>query len=328
MRSAAPPIKCARSPFRERTSPPRANPVRSHHSSVAPVEVFHPTGQGRRNTGANVCSGIEAPRSGAKGEVWAGALRPFRIDYAKIEAIGAAVEGGNSETTMTPTRSQQRDPWNKGCLIGQKCQLKSKDVRTIRIRLQLEERRRDLALFKSGNRRQAQRLRYPPAENRRCVCRREGAGSSDRGPEEDWSAGAGPDHRANTPAIGEWLAAVGGGKVQYLFPVRFRQPSHLSTAQYARIVHQWVECTGLNGSAYRALTHHVGTKRHRFTRRPATAIRCSCRSDTPHWKALSAISGSGGRCPRHLGTGPAIGERDGKGRAGEQAKHARLLGDG
>jgi HAMP domain-containing protein len=28
------------------------------------------------------------------------------------------------------------------------------------------------------------------------------------------------------------------------------------------------------------------------------ASRCSCRSDTRNWKALSAISGSGGRCPR------------------------------
>ena len=71
-------------------------------------------------------------------------------------------------------------------------------------------------------------------------------------------------------ALGEWLAAVGGGKVRYLFPGRFRQPPHLSTAQHARIVHQWVECAGLNGSAYGALTHCAGTKRHRFTRRPAT----------------------------------------------------------
>src|SRR5204862_124828 len=38
-------------------------------------------------------------------------------------------------------------PWNKGRLIGQKRPLKPKDVWAIRVRLQLEQRRRDLALF-------------------------------------------------------------------------------------------------------------------------------------------------------------------------------------
>src|SRR5215831_13767745 len=38
-------------------------------------------------------------------------------------------------------------PWNKGRLIGQKRPLKPKEVWAIRVRLQLEQRRRDLALF-------------------------------------------------------------------------------------------------------------------------------------------------------------------------------------
>ena len=38
-------------------------------------------------------------------------------------------------------------PWNKGRLTGQKRPLKPKEVWAIRIRLQLERRRRDLALF-------------------------------------------------------------------------------------------------------------------------------------------------------------------------------------
>jgi integrase len=51
-------------------------------------------------------------------------------------------------------------------------------------------------------------------------------------------------------AVGEWLAGLGDGKGRYLFPSRFRERPHLSTRQYARIVHRWVECAGLNGSAY------------------------------------------------------------------------------
>src|SRR6266852_3303637 len=38
-------------------------------------------------------------------------------------------------------------PWNKGRLTGQKRPLKPKDVWAIRVRLQLQHRERDLALF-------------------------------------------------------------------------------------------------------------------------------------------------------------------------------------
>jgi hypothetical protein len=58
--------------------------------------------------------------------------------------------GTASETTMTtenPISSCRRAAWNKGRLIGQKCPLKSKDVWTVRVRLQLEGRRRELAMF-------------------------------------------------------------------------------------------------------------------------------------------------------------------------------------
>jgi hypothetical protein len=61
------------------------------------------------------------------------------------------VEGvGLPETTMSTDiqiPSRQRDPGNKGRLIGQKRPLKPKDVWTIPVRLQLEGRRRDLAMF-------------------------------------------------------------------------------------------------------------------------------------------------------------------------------------
>ena len=37
---------------------------------------------------------------------------------------------------------------------------------------------------------------------------------------------------------------------RYLFPSRFRAQPHLSTRQYARIVHAWVEKAGLDSDAY------------------------------------------------------------------------------
>ena len=45
---------------------------------------------------------------------------------------------------ISPARC--REPWNKGRLIGQKRPLKPKDVWSIRVRLQLEGRKRDLAM--------------------------------------------------------------------------------------------------------------------------------------------------------------------------------------
>ena len=42
---------------------------------------------------------------------------------------------------------QQHTPWNKGKLVGQKPPLKLKEIWAIRVRLQLSNRSRDLALF-------------------------------------------------------------------------------------------------------------------------------------------------------------------------------------
>jgi integrase len=43
-----------------------------------------------------------------------------------------------------------REPWNKGKLVGQKAPLKVEDIWAIRVRLQLYDRTRELALFNLG----------------------------------------------------------------------------------------------------------------------------------------------------------------------------------
>lgn len=48
---------------------------------------------------------------------------------------------------MKTTATNSRQPWNKGKLIGQKAPLRLRDIWAIRVRLQLAERIRDLALF-------------------------------------------------------------------------------------------------------------------------------------------------------------------------------------
>jgi integrase len=45
------------------------------------------------------------------------------------------------------SNTSHREPWNKGKLVGQKAPLKLKDIWAIRVRLQLSDCTRDLALF-------------------------------------------------------------------------------------------------------------------------------------------------------------------------------------
>jgi hypothetical protein len=50
--------------------------------------------------------------------------------------------------------------------------------------------------------------------------------------------------------IQAWLADIRSRSTRYLFPSRVRTQPHLSTRQYARIVHSWVASAGLDCSAY------------------------------------------------------------------------------
>ena len=51
-------------------------------------------------------------------------------------------------------------------------------------------------------------------------------------------------------SIQAWPFKVAAKNSKYLFPSRFRAQPHLSTRQYVRIVHVWVESAGLDSSAY------------------------------------------------------------------------------
>lgn len=48
---------------------------------------------------------------------------------------------------MNTTATYSHQPWNKGKLVGQKAPLRLRDIWAIRVRLQIAERTRDLALF-------------------------------------------------------------------------------------------------------------------------------------------------------------------------------------
>ena len=159
----------------------------------------------------------------------------------------------SSEKTMTaetPIPARQRDPWNKGRMIGQKRPLKPKDVWTIRVRLQLESRKRDLAMFNLAI---DSKLRGCDLVRLRVDDVLAGGSVRDRATVVQKKTGRPVQFEITEQArsaIGDWLAAFDTHRSRDLFPSRFRQQPHFSTRQYARIVHRWVERAGLDSSAY------------------------------------------------------------------------------
>jgi integrase len=156
------------------------------------------------------------------------------------------------ETTMETDLSVpavRRDPWNKGRLIGQKRPLKPKDVWTIRVRLQMEGRRRDLAMFNLAI---DSKLRDCDLVRLRIDDVFAGGRVRDRATVIQKKTGRPVQFEITEQtraAVGEWLAALGAREARSLFPSRLRGKPHLSTLQYARIVHRWADRAGLDSSA-------------------------------------------------------------------------------
>jgi len=50
----------------------------------------------------------------------------------------------------TAAKATYREPWNKGKIVGQKAPFKLKDIWALRVRFQMENRERELALFNLG----------------------------------------------------------------------------------------------------------------------------------------------------------------------------------
>jgi Phage integrase family len=186
----------------------------------------------------------------------------------------------------------QNVPWNRGRLTGQRRPLKPKDVWAIRVRLQLEHRARDLALFNlaiDSKLRGCDLVRLQVDD----VCA--GDRVRDRATVIQKKTGRPVQFEITEQtraSIRDWLPEVDARNGQYLFPSRFRALPHLSTRQNARIVHAWVESAGLDGSAYGKRTRYVGRRLPKSTRRRATCEPSNCSLGTRSSKARCGTSAS------------------------------------
>ncbi|MBO0145516.1 tyrosine-type recombinase/integrase [Agrobacterium sp. Ap1] len=145
---------------------------------------------------------------------------------------------------------RNRNPWNKGILVGQKRPLQPKNVWSIRVRLEMSGAIRDLALFNLAI---DSKLRACDLVKLRVEDLWSGSFIRDRATiiQKKTKRPVQFEVTEQTKtALVAWLPFVRRNGGSYLFPSRRKTSHHLSTRQYARIVHRWVASIGLDTSAY------------------------------------------------------------------------------
>ncbi len=146
--------------------------------------------------------------------------------------------------------NQSREPWNKGKLIGQKPPLKPKDIWAIRIYLQNARQVRDLALFNLAI---DSKLRGCDLVNLRVRDVTHGNQVSTRAMIVQRKTQRPVQFELTEPtrvAVSAWMGKAKLKPEEYLFPSRLARSPHVSTRQYARIVHHWVAAIGLDSTVY------------------------------------------------------------------------------
>jgi len=146
--------------------------------------------------------------------------------------------------------SQPRQPWNKGKLVGQKAPLKLKDIWAIRVRLQLRCKVRDLALFNLAI---DSKLRACDLVKLRVSDVSHGGQVASRAMVMQQKTGRPVQFEITTltrEAVQAWIKKADLSPSDFLFTSRVADSLHLSTRQYARIVHRWVDDAGLETGSY------------------------------------------------------------------------------
>ena len=148
---------------------------------------------------------------------------------------------------LTPTT---REPWNKGKLVGQKFPFKLKEIWAIRVRLQMMSRCRDLALFNLAI---DSKLRACDLTKLRVrdVCLGTRVAPRATVTQQKTQRPVQFEIIEQTrDSVEGWIRAAELSASDFLFPSRIHASPHLSTRQYARIVHRWIISIGLDDTAY------------------------------------------------------------------------------
>ena len=145
---------------------------------------------------------------------------------------------------------QVRVPWNKGKLVGQKPPLKLKEIWAIRIRLEIADNVRDLALFNLAIDSKLRscdlvKLRVLDIAHNGTVASRAMVMQQKTHQPVQFEIS-----EQTKSSVSRWIEKAGLSGEDYLFKSRFKDSPHLSTRQYARLIEQWVSQIGLDPTAY------------------------------------------------------------------------------
>jgi integrase len=162
----------------------------------------------------------------------------------------------------TPTTAN-RAPWNKGKLTGAKPPLRPKHVWSIRTKLQIEGRTRDLAMFNLAI---DSKLRGCDVVALKVDDVAPGGYAVDRATVRQKKTGQSvrfeiTEHARQ--AVDDYLRTTGKKPGEFLFSGRDGPGRNISTRQYARLVSEWIASIGLD-------PHLFGT--HSLRRTKATLI--------------------------------------------------------
>ena len=137
---------------------------------------------------------------------------------------------------METSNSHHHEPWNKGKLIGQKAPLKLKEIWAIRVRLELSQRTRDLALFNLAI---DSKLRACDLVKLKVRDISHGDKVTSRAIVIQQKTGRPVQFEITEQtrkSVSEWIKTSELKSDSFLFPSRIHDSLHLSTRQYARIV--------------------------------------------------------------------------------------------
>jgi len=151
---------------------------------------------------------------------------------------------------MNATATINHQPWNKGKLVGQKAPLRLSDIWAIRVRLQIAERTRDLALFDLAI---DSKLRACDLTKLRVRDIAHGEHVSPRAivmQQKTQRPVQFEITEQTRTALAVWIHHAQLRSDDCRFPSRLRGSNHLSTRQYARIVKAWVTAIGLDPAMY------------------------------------------------------------------------------
>ena len=130
--------------------------------------------------------------------------------------------------------------------MGQKTPFKSKEIWAIRVRLQMAEKPRELALFNLGI---DSKLRACDLTALRVRDISHGDQISSRAIVLQRKTQRPVQFEITAPAreaLHAWIRKAGLQSCDFLFPSRRNPHGHIGTRQYARVVHGWVKDLGLD----------------------------------------------------------------------------------